>query len=127
MSLTKAEKWVLAITAAFVLLTVGFRMGRQSTPAEFSVRTSAESRALPAAETENSQSAEHGDIAEKININTADEDTLCTLNGIGEVLARRVIEYRETNGPFSAVEDIMNVSGIGSATLAKISEKICVE
>ncbi|MGV7223204.1 MAG: ComEA family DNA-binding protein [Nitrospinales bacterium] len=50
---------------------------------------------------------------DKININQADAKTLATLKGIGKDRAVRIIEYREQNGPFQKVEDIMKVKGIG--------------
>jgi competence protein ComEA len=60
----------------------------------------------------------------KININTADAMTLETLPGIGPSLAQRIIDYRQANGPFAQVEDIVNVSGIGPGILAKIKDQI---
>jgi len=50
---------------------------------------------------------------DKININQADAKTLTTLKGIGKDRAVKIIEYRETNGPFEKVEDLMKVKGIG--------------
>ena len=50
---------------------------------------------------------------DKININQADAKTLATLKGIGKDRAVKIIEYREQNGPFQKVEDIMKVKGIG--------------
>jgi len=50
---------------------------------------------------------------EKININQADAKALTTLKGIGKDRALKIIEYREKNGPFEKVEDIMKVKGIG--------------
>ena len=50
---------------------------------------------------------------QKININQADAKTLTTLKGIGKDRAVKIIEYRETNGPFQKIEDIMKVKGIG--------------
>lgn len=61
-----------------------------------------------------------------ININTADVDTLTTLTGIGESRAKDIISYREANGGFKSIEEIMNVSGIGEATFAKFKDKIYV-
>ena len=48
-----------------------------------------------------------------ININQADAKTLTTLKGIGKDRAVKIIEYRETNGPFQKIEDLMKVKGIG--------------
>ncbi len=61
-----------------------------------------------------------------ININTADIALLDTLNGIGPSLAQRIIDYREANGPFQIVDDLLKVSGIGPTTLDKIRPLITV-
>ena len=60
----------------------------------------------------------------KVSINTAGVEELSTLNGIKEARAKKIIEYRETNGPFKALEDIKNVSGIGESIFAKIKDSI---
>ena len=58
----------------------------------------------------------HGPVA----VNSADADELDTLPGVGEVIAQRIIEEREENGPFYYPEDLMNVNGIGEKTLEKL-------
>ncbi len=63
----------------------------------------------------------------KINLNTASLDQLDTLPGIGPVIAQRIIDYRESSGGFTTIEDITQVSGIGKATFAKIKDLIVVE
>ena len=62
----------------------------------------------------------------KVNINTADESGLTTLSGIGDTRAKAIIAYREENGPFATIEDIMNVSGIKEGTFEKIKDDIVV-
>ena len=62
----------------------------------------------------------------RININTADESQLTTLTGIGATRAKAIIAYREENGPFAAIEDIMNVQGIKEGTFVKIKDEIVV-
>ena len=62
----------------------------------------------------------------RININTADEAQLTTLTGIGATRAQAIIAYRDENGPFAAIEDIMNVQGIKEGTFAKIKDEIVV-
>ena len=60
----------------------------------------------------------------KVNINTADIETLQTLTGIGEVKAQAIIDYRNKNGGFKRLEDIKNVSGIGDSVYEKIKDNI---
>ncbi len=62
-----------------------------------------------------------------ININTADEEKLMLLEGIGEALSSRIVEYRNENGYFNNVEEIMNVPGIGNGIFNDISKYIYVE
>jgi len=61
-----------------------------------------------------------------ININRATASDLDSLDGIGPVIAKRIIAFRTTNGPFTAVEDLLKVSGIGDAKFAQFKEKIRV-
>lgn len=64
--------------------------------------------------------------ASLININTATEQELQQLSGVGESTASAIVEDREANGPFASPEDLMRVSGIGEKKFAKMKEKICV-
>lgn len=61
-----------------------------------------------------------------IDLNTADAQQLEELPGVGPSIAQRIIEHRETNGPFRAPEDLMEVSGIGPATFAKLQDRVTV-
>lgn len=63
---------------------------------------------------------------QKININTAGILDLTSLDGIGETLAKSIVEYRNKNGKFLKLEDIKNVSGIGDSKFEKIKDSICV-
>ncbi|WP_313525910.1 ComEA family DNA-binding protein [Anaerotignum sp.] len=64
---------------------------------------------------------------DKININTADQETLESLPGVGEKLSTAIIKYREENGLFHSVDEIVNVSGIGIKKLNQMKEFIIVE
>jgi len=61
-----------------------------------------------------------------VNINTADVNELDTLPGIGPALAQRIIQYRETNGPFNDIEDLKKVSGIGDKRFEDLKDRITV-
>lgn len=65
-------------------------------------------------------------VAGKININTASVEQLMTLPGIGEVYAKRIVEYRTLNGPFKAISDITKVEGIGKKRFESIMDQITV-
>jgi len=65
---------------------------------------------------------------QQVNINTADAATLSKqLNGIGEVKAKAIVDYRTQNGPFKTVEDLANVTGIGAATIEKNKSKVVLQ
>lgn len=71
----------------------------------------------------NKQTGESG----KININTADRESLMTLPGIGAAKAEAIIGFREQNGSFKSIEDIMKISGIKEAVFSNIQDKISVD
>lgn len=62
-----------------------------------------------------------------ININTADIETLASLNGIGQSKAEAIVAYREANGPFQAPQDLANVKGIGERTIEKNADSLTVK
>lgn len=59
-------------------------------------------------------------LADKVNINTADEAILSTLPGIGEKTAAAITSYRKENGNFTSIDDLAEVKGIGDKKLAQI-------
>ena len=71
-------------------------------------------------------SAEQDSDSERVNINTATKEELMTLTGIGEAKAMSIIEYRETNGKFGKIEDVMNIAGIKDGVFEKIRDQIKV-
>lgn len=111
---------IVAIAVAMVILsfTIGYFAGRNSAPSQVVIDPEIDTELL-SSDTEESADG-------KVNINTADRDELMTLPGIGEVIAEGIIVYREENGPFEKIEDIVNVSGIGDATFLKLRDYITV-
>jgi competence protein ComEA len=62
----------------------------------------------------------------KVNINTADEPTLETLPRVGPAMAARIIAWREANGNFTTIEDLMSVTGIGDKTFESLKDLVTV-
>lgn len=63
----------------------------------------------------------------QVNINTADQQTLQTLKGIGPVLAARIVNWRQINGHFGSKQDLLKVQGIGSKLLSNIEAQIVTD
>jgi competence protein ComEA len=61
-----------------------------------------------------------------IDVNTADAAMLETLNGIGEVLAAAIVTYRDEHGPFTSVDQLVDVPGIGPATLEELRDQVTI-
>lgn len=86
------------------------------------VAIAAESKAAPSAQLVASveQSA--------VNINSADMETLAReLNGVGSAKARAIVEYREANGAFASIDELLEVKGIGMAILEKNRNKLSIK
>jgi len=62
-----------------------------------------------------------------VNINTATADQLKMLPGIDDKLARNIIDYRDSNGPFKSTDDLLNVSGMTKEKFNKISQNLALE
>ena len=73
---------------------------------------------LPRTPLERSDNSQY--LVFQLNINEADESELTLLPRIGETLAKRIVEYRTVHGSFSSIDDLMQVKGIGSKTLARL-------
>lgn len=78
-------------------------------------------------EAEQSTAASLGDTDGLVNINTASESELSTIDGIGVGKAAAIVKYRQENGEFKSIQDIMKVSGIKEGTFEKIKDKITVK
>lgn len=66
-------------------------------------------------------------VNKTININTATLEELMSINGLGEAKAKAIIKYREENGYFKIIDDLLNVSGIGEALFEKFKEYITTQ
>ena len=65
------------------------------------------------------------DLAEAVNINTANAEQIAVaMKGVGENKARAIVEYRSSNGEFKSIQDLENVSGIGSKTVERNKDRI---
>ena len=114
------------ITALFAGLTLGLFLGRN--PVGGSVTVSVPARLASAAAPEETQTEPSAQAASlPVNINTADAAELAALPGIGEVLAGRIVGYREEHGAFASVEALTDVPGIGEGKLNAIRELVFVE
>ncbi|MDF2838323.1 MAG: Late competence protein ComEA, receptor [Evtepia sp.] len=120
------ERWVLLLTLVFLLSTVGwfFYQNQQHELTRISVAHIEKENTTSAIKT--SEEAPGILEGEQININKAPIEDLIRLPGIGSVRAEHIVAYREANGPFQTIEDIMQVSGIGEKTFEKLSEYITV-
>jgi len=123
--ISRYEKAVLGLTAAFLLFTGGWFLARQNTAAPYEVTTTQTVRP----QTENAPSASGEESrpdslmeGEVIDLNTADVYELQRLPGIGEKRAQAIVADREEHGPFQSVEDLTRVSGIGEGVLAGLRE-----
>ena len=115
---TKTEGLLLAMAAVFLCVLLQLRLSAPE-PVEAAGCVITTSRAAEEPVTP--------EPTPPVDVNTADVDELDTLYGIGPALAQRIIDYREANGPFETVDELMEVSGIGEAKLADLRDRATVE
>ena len=136
--------WVITLAAAFLAFCLGFGVARWTQHTDgVTVRTA---RTIPA-QTESAlpsislserkppgRTAAPTEAATQpptepgpLDLNRATAQELTTLPGIGEVLAQRIVDYREAHGSFQSVEELIAVEGIGEGKLEKLRELVTVE
>ena len=76
---------------------------------------------------QDAQAQNPSDIDNRINLNMADATQLMTLNGVGPVMAERILEYRKSVGSFRSVDELLEVSGIGAKTLEKLRPQVRIQ
>jgi len=104
----------LVLCVSFSLFALGYYLGGQPQRGTYTIVT----ESVPDAPPLIPSTEPHGDM--RINVNTATIEELTDLPGIGPALGQRIVDYREENGPFSAPEDLIGVSGIGPKILEDI-------
>ena len=112
----KGAKLLICVIVASVCFLTGLFTGRKSVVNHRSLSSNTDSSTVYATEA----------IDFRIDINTATKVQLMELHGIGELLAERIIDYREKYGPFVTTDDLLNIDGIGTNKLQAITEWIKV-
>ena len=116
MKVTKTEWLMFALAGIFLIaLALLYRQAAAVAPGTdytISVQRQAAERVTP----------EPPEPEGPVDVNTAGLDELQRLTGIGPALAQRIIDYREEHGPFQSVDELLEVKGIGEATLEKFRE-----
>lgn len=126
--LSKFDGICLILLFAFALFLTGFFLGQRKMIKPVEVTT----QYLPVVTIEEDASEEETEPrtlleGEKININTAPAIELERLPGIGEKRAADIVAWREANGPFQDIEDLLEISGLGPGIFGQIEPYVTVE
>lgn len=113
----------VAVTALFAGIIVGILIARYASNTVINLPTANNQTAISTESTE----ASFNNQTNKLNINTASANELAMLPGIGDKIAQEIVNYRETSGLFTSIEELRNVNGIGQKRFDAISEYITVE
>ena len=132
--------WVITLAAVFLAFCLGFGVARWTQHTDgVTVRTARTvpaqtESALPSVPAASSPTEKPTEAATQpptepgpLDLNRATAQELTMLPGIGEVLAQRIVDYRNANGPFASVDDLLEVNGIGPGILETIRPQITTE
>lgn len=125
----QAISMLAALTLLFLGFTAGFFLGRSYGTSDITLSVPAALLTLPpetAATAETVAEETEMPVNFPVDLNTAGERELTALPGIGEVLAQRILAYREKNGPFQTAEELMNVPGIGEKRMEAIWDLVTI-
>ena len=118
---------LVAVALLFAVFTLGFFLGRNGSHGSVELSVPAAMQTLPPQTTcPEPTTPETLAVTFPIDINRADAEQLTALPGIGEVLAGRIVAYREENGSFLSTQELQNVEGIGEKRLDAILDLITV-
>lgn len=121
----------IVLASAFLLLSIGFCLGRSGLPGGLNVvteRTPAVQESSAQESVSQAPSVRSADAVQfPLDLNTATAEDLTALPGIGEVLAGRIVAYREANGAFTSVDELLKVDGIGEKRVEAIRDYITLE
>lgn len=119
---------LIIFTLIFMAFTLGFLLGsvRHRTAITVNVPVSMLTEPARAPEKVPDAAPPAIRVTFPLDINRADKNMLMQLPGIGEIMAQRIIDYRDKHGAFSAVEELLNVDGMGMKKLDKIWDLIMI-
>ena len=118
---------LVAVTLLFAVFTLGFFLGRNGSHGRVEMSVPAAMQTRPPQTTlPEPTTPETVAVTFPIDINRADAEQLTALPGVGEVLANRIVAYREENGSFLSTQELQNVEGIGEKRLDAILDLITV-
>lgn len=129
----KERQLLIGVTAVFVVFTLGFFLGRNLVrPAVTTERIAPTVQTLPEtlpieeADPTVPETTAYPEPSYPLDINTATAQDLTFLPGIGEVIAQRIVDYREANGDFTELTELLNVEGIGEKRLEQMLPYITI-